>query len=92
MHYSTIDNSIHTLVNNRYCEFSMGVEIQRKNVNITSLQQDLNFIKENIVKKDNEHILVKAQNFDINQRLTKFVKENDAPYIVYTFSLPNTKL
>lgn len=59
---------------------------------IDSLKLKLSFVQTEVAKKDDELPLVKASNFEINQRLTKTVEYKDAPYIDYISALLDTNL
>lgn len=50
---------------------------------VNSLKQEVSYLKSELVKKDDELLLVKGRNFEINQRLVKIVEEKDAPHIDY---------
>ncbi|CAI9303283.1 unnamed protein product [Lactuca saligna] len=87
VHSSKFTFPINTIVNHYDGEAKMVDELARKDVKITSIKHEWTFAKTELVKRDDEILLVKGQNFEINQRLVKNLEEKDAPHVDYMSAL-----
>lgn len=92
VHSSKFTFHINTIVKHYDSEANMVDELARKDVKITSIKHELMFAKTELVNRDDEILLVKGQNFEINQRFIKNIEEKDAPHVDYMFALLDVKL
>lgn len=85
-------NSLSSMVSQYETDAKLMDFITNKTRKIKFLKRELHIAKANLIRSDDEWLLAKGRNFEINQRLVRIVENKDAPYVDYMSRLLDVKL